>query len=167
MKQLRWFVALVALLVVPLCVSAAPAMASNCSSGMSTTYYIAGFLSYEADIYGCSSVDKVEFKRTIPPGTIGTGTAYGWWDNDEYNRGIVGDGNPNGSHLAPWAYNLDDSVQNITSGSSVAATVWRVQPWCGGGTHFVSTWMVWRIHATGGQWGPWHWTSSIGYQIVC
>jgi hypothetical protein len=145
------------------------ASAANCSATMSGTYYDTGFLQFNADIYNCTGVSQVQQSRIISvegcaaiPQTVGNHCATGWWDESEYYRGI----NPN-HPVTPWA-NGDLYTWNVSSQSQHSAAVWRIQPWCGGGTHYAVTQFLWRIKATGGAYGPWHYNVTPGsYTIVC
>ena len=150
-------------------VNTATSSAASCSAGMGFTTYNAGFLNFVGSVYGCSGVSQVQQGRIVTtegcasiPQTVGNHCATGWWDGTEYARGL----NPN--HPVLEAYNGNYYTMNITSSSQHQDVVWRIQPWCGGGTHNVATQFMFRIKATGGSYGPWHYSvSSAGYNIVC
>lgn len=145
------------------------ASAANCTAGMSYTVYNAGWLEFTGDLYNCSGVSQIQQSRIVTAADCGGQTptvanhcAAGWWDGSEYSRGL------SGNHpVTPYA-NGDLYTINITSGAQHAQAVWRVAPWCGGGTHNIVTQFIYRIKATGGIYGPWHYAvSGAGYNIVC
>lgn len=147
----------------------AQASAANCSAGMGNTVYNAGFLEFTADVSNCTGVSQVQFKRIVTTEgcaaiaqTVANHCATGWWDGSEYSRGLEG------SHpVTPWA-NGDEYTTNVTSTSQHSQVVWRIVPWCGGGTHNIVTQFLFRIKATGGSYGPYHYSvTSYGYNVTC
>jgi hypothetical protein len=136
---------------------ATTASASSCSVYHGPIFYD-GNLDFNAHINNCSGVDQVQWAFSV--GTAHTGIA---------DCGLGASCGSNQTLHYAWGVRGTYPTQNIGNGSSdvyvtfVTAT-WGCAPQV---THYVYTGFEYRIHASGGAWGPWHGTTSGLYGIWC